>query len=25
VGTQTFSVDRSACVVRGITDVTSGC
>ena len=25
VGTQTFSVDRSACVVRGITDVISGC
>jgi Flp pilus assembly protein TadG len=25
VGTQTFSVDRSACVVRGITNVTSGC
>jgi Flp pilus assembly protein TadG len=25
VGTQTFSVDRSACVVRGITDVTSAC
>lgn len=25
VGTQTFSVDRSACVVRGITEVTSGC
>ena len=25
VGTQTFAVDRSACVVRGITDVTSGC
>ena len=25
VGAQTFTVDRSACVVRGITDVTSGC
>jgi hypothetical protein len=25
VGTQTFTVDRGACVVRGITDVTSGC
>jgi Flp pilus assembly protein TadG len=25
VGTQTFTVDRSACVVRGITAVTSGC
>jgi hypothetical protein len=25
VGVQTFTVDRSACVVRGITDVTSGC
>jgi Putative Flp pilus-assembly TadE/G-like len=25
VGTQTFSVDRSACVVRGITDVISVC
>ncbi len=25
VGTQTFTVDRSACVVRGITEVTSGC
>ena len=25
VGDQTFAVDRSACVVRGITGVTSGC
>jgi hypothetical protein len=25
VGTQTFSVDRSACVLRGITEVISGC
>lgn len=25
VGDQTFTVDRSACVVRGITDVTSTC
>jgi Putative Flp pilus-assembly TadE/G-like len=25
VGAQTFSVDRSACVVRGIVAVTSGC
>jgi hypothetical protein len=25
IGAQTFTVDRSACVVRGITFVTSGC
>jgi len=25
VGAQTFTVDRSACVVRGITEVSSGC
>jgi Putative Flp pilus-assembly TadE/G-like len=25
IGAQTFTVDRSACVVRGITYVTSGC